>query len=260
MALPKRINNDLNLIISDFEQSRNFDKALADIRKTILYGDPKPRTQATRFSLVKKRMKNITDNSKFINAIKPDDALTRDLLKQNLDIRNNKTVLGITRDKIELLKSFQNSTDPYKLAMYLLFMSGRRTSELLNGEFTLSDEKGFVNLDGFKKTRGHDSKGQFKTISFPKKFLRLLKKFQKMNVSKTTFACIINRRIKTILGEEYTAHSLRSAYAAYRFKFDNAEKKIINKFIQEALNHLSMDSSISYMGHGIAFEKPVKGI
>ncbi len=260
MSLTKRINTDLNLIISDLQQTQDFTAALSAIKKTILFGNPAPRTQSTRFSLVKRKFKTITDNKNFIDAIKPDNNLTQGLIKKNLEIRDNKTVLGITRDKIELLRDFQRSKDPHEIAMYLLFVSGRRTSELLNGVFSLSSKKGFIDLDGFTKTREHSDIGDFKTISTPKKFLRLLTKFRKMNVNKGTFVTIMNRRIKKLLGSEYTAHSLRSAYAAYRYKFDNPEKKIINKFIMEALNHRSIDSSIAYLGHGIVFEEKIKGI
>ena len=256
--LSKFLTQEVERIITEFVEKDLFEQALDAINKIIIQDKPKPRTISNRYSLFKKEMKKVTDDGEFLAKIKPADELTSKLIEENIkrrDIEN--TMLDIDEDLINKIISFKNSNDPHILALFLLFCSGRRSSELLEANFSLSENTNFINVKGLKKTRGLTSTQKFLTICFPEEFLNLLKKFRKLLNNKTTFNTILNRRIKKFLAPNLNAHNLRGVYAVYLFKFSNPNNVKINQFIKIALNHESIESSLSYTGYKITFDKKI---
>ena len=63
----------------------------------------------------------------------------------------------------------------------------------------------------------------------------------------------LNRKIKKLLGKDYSSHSLRGFYASYMFNKFNKENLNINAYLMNILNHDNIDSSVSYSNY--IFEK-----
>lgn len=253
MTLSKKLSEEAKRIGKEFSESKDEKKALSQIKKAICGSDKKcsDRTQSVRYSQFKKIISTFTNNIEFLKKIKPHDEITKRLIIKNTEIRDNKKMLIIPREIMVKLISLKNSINPYDIALYLLLMSGRRISEILEAKFSLSSIKGHIKMEGAKKTRFNDSVLDFKPIGTPKAFLRHLKKFRKLEVNPITYPRMLGLRLKKLLGNEWHPHMLRGLYAIYLFKFDNPDLLKINSFIQSALNHKTIGASLSYTGYSI---------
>ena len=60
-----------------------------------------------------------------------------------------------------------------------------------------------------------------------------------------------------ILGDNFHTHNLRGIYAIYSYTFRNPDNIKINPFVKSALNHLSLDASLSYTGYKINFTNDI---
>lgn len=254
--LSKKLLGEAKIIVEGFVKKDKFEEALDQIEKAIKEDNPKPRTISNRYSLFKKEMRKHTDNGEFLSKIKPDDELTSKLIKENLKKRDvENTMLDIDEDLINKIISFKNSDDAHILAIFLLFCSGRRGSELLDAKFSLDKDEDFIKVKGLKKTRGLTNTQTFQSICDREEFLNLTKKFRRLLSNKITFNTILNRRVKKFLGKNLSAHDMRGIYALYMFKFNNPNNAKINQYIKIILNHESIDSSLSYTGYKIKFDK-----
>ncbi len=259
MGLPKKLLTRVQTIAVEFIESKDEDAALEAVRSAIMVSKPSDRTQSVRFSQIKKYFReNTPANPEFLAQIKPADELTKKLIEINAKTRDSAKVVEIPLETINKLKALKTSTDPLTLAIYLLFASGRRSAELINAKFSQSDKKGMVNINGLVKTRGKDMTGSFVPIGTPSNFLKLIRKFQASKPNPGTFNRLVGIRLKRLLGPDWHPHNLRGAYATYLFKHHNPKGLKINTFLQQALNHSSVISSLSYTGYSIGDKvKPI---
>ena len=249
MPLPKDLQLAAIIVGKRYVSKNKFDEALDKIKSLVMIDDPKPRTISNRFSLFKKEMQKYTNNKEFLKKVRPPDVLTRQLIKENLRIRDvDKLRKTITKKEIDTLMNLQFSQDPYQIALFLLFCSGRRNSELIENRFSEDPETDdLILVSGLKKKRGAGPEFEtFKPICPREEFLNLLTRVE--NLRKSTFNTLLNRRIKKIFTRMWTVHLLRSVYANYIFHFDNPTDKKINQSIKESLNHSAIESSLSYTG------------
>lgn len=258
MTLAKTIHDEIDKIIKNYSKDKQ-KQILSKIDKIIMEDKPKPRTISTRYSIIKTKFKQHVKDKEFIAQIKPAKELTEQIIANNAKSRDSKKSVAISEEIIQKLVSYARSNDIFELAMFLLFVTGRRTSELLNATFKNIRTSDAIGIDGVKKRRdgGHDctfiplvSKTTFfKTYT---KFKRLLK-----YANKNTFARTLNRRVKKNLREDLHPHVLRGVYANYSYKFRNREDKKINTFIRDALCHKTVSASMYYTGYEINTAKDI---
>ncbi len=263
MTISKKTVETIHKIGKELQETKDEEKALRDITKVILDKKPSERSQSVSYSVVKKMMKEYSANQDFLRKIKPSDEITKRLIKKNAEIRDNKKILAVSKETIKKIIAMKTSTDPHELAMYLLFVSGRRSSEILDCDFRLAKDKKHIATTKLKKARNGDNNNEeatFSTITRPTTFLKIATRFKGMNVNKVTFPRMMGMKIKQMIDPTYHPHMLRGIYAAYMFKFNNPEKLKINSFIKQALNHKSIEPSLSYTGYSLTFEDKIKGI
>lgn len=224
--------------------------ALREIHDMTRQGGVTDRTITVRYSLIKKKFREVTNDEAFLKRIRPATTLTNKVLKKNLETRDAKQMITVTKKHINTINSFKTAQHPHQLLVFLLFVSGRRTSEILNGKFRAVRNKPYtVQTHDLVKSR-HKLSCRFDTLVPRKVFAKELKRFHKiMKDGKWSYKAVtvgISKVIKRKLGKEFHAHNLRSMYAAWMFKFRNTKNECINPFVKRVLCHVSIDSSLSY--------------
>ena len=255
MSLPKKLQKEVDVIKKDFDENKP--QETLDKIKKLFGGKFSNRTISTRYSLIKKEFKEITKNKDFLNKIKPLEEITKNLIEKNKTIRDNKKMFNVSKEIIEKILNLKNSVNPYDLAIFLLFVSGRRSNEILNSKFLNEKKNKLIKMEGISK-RTDINNFEFIPLVNKTSFFKIYKKFKKFNLNKDTFPRLLSLRIKKMLGNEFHPHMLRGIYASYLFKFKNPKELKINTFIQHVLGHSSIDSSLSYTGYDIVFDKPIK--
>ncbi len=257
MSLSKKLKQELIILMNNFNDN-NKDETIKKIHELVLADNPKPRTQSARFSRIKSSFNTITADDEFLDNIKPDKSITNNIIKENLKIRDDRRLINIDKDLINKIMSFEDSNDPEELAIYLLLVSGRRVSELLEAEFINKKKNKNIVIKGIKK-RTDFKECEFQPLINKTKFFKLLKRFNMLKrfIKIDTFHRNLNNRIKSRLGENYKPHLLRGIYAIYSYKFRNRTDLKINTFIQKILCHQSINSSLNYTQYKILFDKDI---
>ncbi len=209
------------------------------------------------FSDSRKIFAQFTKDKKFLNKIKASDEIIVKVNNKSDEVRRNREIFVIGHDDLKKIKSLKNSESIYDQAIYLLFVSGRRTSEILNAKFEKKNNMIYTkDLVKRSKNKRDDDESVFPIIweNSPDEFIKMVDNLQsevdKIGVKQNSFSRTVNRRIKSVIGEDWKPHSLRGSYALYNYKFNNPEKKNRNGFIRKILCHQSDSSSLAY----VAFE------
>jgi len=225
---------------------------LKKISEIVLEDNPTPRTQTVRFSVIKKMFRDVTNNEKFLDKIKPKNSVTDFVMKENQMIRDNKVLMTITKEMVEKIMILEKSQNVHEMCIYLLFVSGRRVSELIDSQFNQDWGTDLVRITGTKK-RTDNVDCYFLTLVDKWKFLDIFEKFKEIfgDVGKNSFHRTLSRKVKRIFGVHFKPHMLRGMYVTYAFKFRNDEQLKINTFIKENLCHQSIHSSLNYTGYKI---------
>lgn len=256
LMIPKQLERDLTVILNDYLKHGNKDKARSDIKELLLSTAKTDRSLTVYYSYAKRVFKTKIQDQEFLKTIRPSERITSSVIQNNIKVRDSAKIVKIDREFIDKILEQKDSWNAHNLSIYLLFISGRRIGELLSSPMKL--KKGRIFMNGKLKTRGKVSKTcLFDTIGNPKEFIKLLTKFRSMIGNRSTFTTVLNRRVKKLLGNQYHTHMIRGIYASYLFKFHNNEDEKINTFIKNVLNHESIESSISYTGYSITFDKRI---
>lgn len=246
MTLSRKIQNEILKIKYNKQKHTSI---LNQISKIIMSDNPKPRTISVRYSLIKKHFKSKTNNTEFLNSIRPPSKITETLLKQNADIRDNRKLIPIEQKIIEHAITLKTSTNMYDLAIFLLLVTGRRSSELLTGKYIADSNGKDIKMRGILK-RTDTKQCNFTPLVKPSIVLSTLRRFRtyikNKPISRGTFNRGLNRRIKKLFGSTYKPHTLRGVYVTYLFKFRNTGDLKINTFIKNQLCHQSINSSLNY--------------
>ena len=255
MSINKKIKAKIVNIIDNFNKL-NKKKIIVDISSILLEDDPKPRTQATRFSLVKKMFSNITDDKEFLSQIKPDQKITDGIVLDDQKKRDGEKLFTLDENLVRKIAYFEKSNDIYEIALYLLFVSGRRVSELMEANFINVKGNKNIKIDGVKK-RTDEGICEFIPLINKTKFFKIYKKFKLMlkHSTITSFHRNLGRNTKKKLGQNMNPHKMRKFYANYSFKFRNKGLDKINTHIKNILCHQSINASLNYTGVDISFSK-----
>jgi integrase len=205
------------------------------------------RTKKVYVSQSKKYLMSKIDDKEFTNNIKPDIKFTKKLIKEDALIRDNKPMLDVAQSDIDLILSFKDSENIYEMNIYLLFVTGRRYSELFNGKFQTEKGVNKLRLKGLLKNRA-TTICTFPVIGKKSSILKKVRQYQKLIKDKNEMSHnrTLLRHIKKIFGDEWKPHTLRGVYAKYLYKNNNDDNMRINSFIQKVLCHQSINASLAY--------------
>jgi len=221
------------------------------IDEIALRNNAAPRTIATRYSSMKKILTGEGFKRDKLVKVRPKPEVTESILQKNQELLENRKITKVSMEIVDSIKALKESDDMFALATYLLFISGRRVSELLEAEYSpvRGNGKKYVWVTGIKK-RTDDVKIKIKVVTTAADFIQNYRKFRSMynkyGKSVNSFNRSLNRWIKKNVSPTLKPHSLRGIYAKYMYKYENPNGLVINAFIKEALGQQSLNSSLSY--------------
>lgn len=256
MTLSKKIKERLNKLGQELTNN-NKKKTLEEIKNILDNKKNSIRTLSVNYSLAKRLMKEYTKDKEFLKQIKPNDSITKTILKQNENKLNESKMTVITKEFIEKILSFNGSNDLFKLALYLLLTSGRRVSELVDSKFTGKNGSKKITISNIRKRSDKNQNLEIPLLVSKTTFIKNLRKFkQRYKYSNhKTFQRTLLRHTKKLLGENIHPHVLRKIYANYLFKFRNPSNLTINPFIKDVLQQQSLSSSFFYTNVKLDFDK-----
>lgn len=252
MTLSKKMQENAKKIANALNASNKL-IILRKIHRLVKEDNPKPRTLTVRYSLIKDIFKDVTNDQEFLKKIRPNANITLRVVKSNIKQRDNQKMIEIHKKDIKKIMSFAKSKDIFKLAIYLLFVTGRRISELLGAEFFSTKKPYLVKIRGvLKRTDNVDC--EFPLLINKAKFFKIMKRFKDLQTytNMDTFHRLLNNKVKILLeNDKLKPHSLRGMYITYLFKFRNKDNLKINTFIKKNLCHQSIDASMNYTQYKI---------
>ena len=92
MTISKKIKAQVNGLIINY-QPHNQSKTLNKLKQIILADNPTMGTQTVRYSIIKKMFRQKTNDTIFLNKIKPSPEITKYVLRKNLQIRDNRKLI-----------------------------------------------------------------------------------------------------------------------------------------------------------------------
>ena len=246
MTISKKNRSDFNVILSKEIDQKEKAKLILEL---ILKSGLKVSSKANKISLAKKYVstKDI-ELSKLIIAPKE---LTNQTFELAREKRKRKQIFIIRKETLNTLISYHKSSDIYELLYYLLFVSGRRFSNILNGEFVNIKARGRISAKLLKK-RGDSSLYEFPLIGTKQKFFKALRKFRRLYKSIIT-AGAFNKQANLLIkhklqNNDFNISKLRPLYALWLFKYKNKHNIIMPSFISNVLCHSNDSCSIHYSG------------
>lgn len=217
-----------------------------------------PRTRASKTSIIKKlamKYRILEDHENY------DKITNKALFKEVIDEAIEKGIpdtIPITKFKINLILCMKHLNDPYNLLPYLLFITGRRISELfIPDNFEIKD--GQLYIKKIVKKRGNVLDGGYpiELIDInPVIFLELYEKFlkmitkpdgsqMKMETLRKTSSIILKADMEM---PDFKIKSLRALHVAYHLQF-NPKFKNKNKCeaTRDIINHEGMGAIQHYL-------------
>jgi integrase len=251
-------NKVLDYIDTLNKQSLNDELKATKIVDFILNLDVSNSYKSSTITKIKKYLteNNMFSNPDFYKLVKAPTEFYNDLFENTKSNRLKKQPKTLNQNDINILFNLKNSDDPWKLYIWLLFVSGRRLNELFDNKISkISIDK--IKLDFISKKENIPDENIVHLLVPSNDFFDVLNKF--INLKKTTpvlnklpyYQTAINRTLKKLKlsNNELTSHSLRKTYLTYmvdvkKFKPDlmpSVRAKIL-------LNHNNENTSTFYNG------------
>jgi len=231
---------------------------LAKIKKLAYQNTPADRTITTRYSAMKKEVRELHPqySDEVVRKIAPPRELTMSVISKNQEARNQKKLVEFGKAEVEKLLSWRTDENPFRRMAFLQFVSGRRVNEMFDNEVGPLPRKNSRAVKMQLSKKNGDDKGRLFTFELisdagitNKEFKAELKATRKAltGVDLSSFTQRLNRVLKRDLRNDISSHDLRSMYAKYRFYHENEEKQVETGFISRILNHgEGSDSGIAY--------------
>jgi integrase len=236
----------------------SFDELREFIDNEVTNDSPKPRTISTRYSIIKKFLRDNYPEftEKQLKLIRPDDEVTNSIIEQNDIVRSHKNNIKFNKELVDKILSFKDTDDLYELAIYLQFISGRRADELRDAEYKMRVDKN-DNLKMLLSKKSKDKRNKYFPIKLIKNSLSAKQFKESVKILRQNFNYIksndyikrLNRKIKKLVRNDLTSHDLRGMYGMYNFSTDNPENRNVNGYLSSILNHDSDNSSLSYSNY-----------
>jgi len=252
--MSKKLFNKLDIFL-DSEPSE--DKLIKFIEDLILSNEPTNKTIATRYSNVKKylRQNYIGISEDTLKKLKPDDKIIQAILNSDALKKTNKKNIHFDSNNVNDILQLKNSSNVYDNAIYLQFISGRRINEIFDDDIKLTMLKNAPHKVRFsslsKKTNDKPYIIKLVPDITGKEFRDKLYNLRKIinGISLNDFNKRVNKKIKEKIGKQFTSHNLRGMYGVFLFNKYNEEDQNINGFISKVLNHDSTDASLHYTNY-----------
>ena len=242
--------------IDEFIKSNNpeFDELLEHIIKLAESNEPTLKTLATRYSNIKKHIRNNYPiySEVELKQIKPSDEVIKEIIQDDLEKRSQKTNIRFNDELINNILSLKDSNNDLDKSIYLQFISGRRINEIKSNDYILKPykDKLKMNLSKCKDTKMNEIfliPNTLTSKEFKKETDNLRLRIN--DIGLTDWNSRINRHIKKNIGKDITSHNLRGIYAVYNFNKNNPNNLNINGYLTQVLNHSSYDASLNYSNY-----------
>lgn len=275
MSLSKTLNKKMSELLLMLQTNKMTEKeVLEQIKLNVEKPGLKERTMTKNYSLVRTFFKRVLNNEKykdFLFKIKNDE-LTDKVLVMDKTTRDERKEIKIDKEVIKKIISFQHSLILEEIVIFVMFVTGRRISEILNVgrrvnmkvlgfDFKEKTEPDKVSFCGIlkKKDNEHFECQTIKILITKTKLKKLITKIKLLRGIRKNINIIqkTNVLVKK-LHEGFVSHSIRKLYVSYSYKFLNKNSLKFNTFIKEFLNHDSIETSLSYNDYIINFDKPLK--
>lgn len=231
---------------------------LAKIKELAYENNPADRTITTRYSAMKKHVREIHPeySDEVLRKIAPPRELTMSVISKNNAARNKKRLVEFGKPQVDKLLSWRTDENPFKRMAFLQFVSGRRVNEIFDNEVGPLPRKNPRSVKMKLSKKNGDERDKFFTFELigdagidNKSFKKELKDTRRAltGVDLASFTQRLNKVLKRDLRNDISSHDLRSMYAVYRFNTENEEQQNLTGYIGKILNHgETSDSGIAY--------------
>ena len=251
MVFTQQDKTDLTALHTKKKNDKQFIKSLLSHLKKKYTNDT---TLSSKISLYKKyvRDNNLLDKPEDNLKLIGDDKLRRKLNKARED-RQEAPKKKLNKSVVNKIIDFKTETNSDKLLIFLLFATGRRITEFINGNWTVRGNKLFIDKISKKRGDNHPAGGyEIRLINKvkPAEFITLLNKFKTGNNRPSSEANrkVVNRLLKK---PEFApinkVKDLRPLYVQYLKDYDSEIKQLNgNQAIKNILHHNKKTTSILY--------------
>lgn len=222
--MPSVFNNALDYFNSLNQQSLSQVLKVKKVVDFILKQNVSNSYKSTLITKIKQHLiaNNLIDSSKYFDDIEEIKDLYNGLFEQVKENRSNKSPVSLNQNDINILFNLKNSDNPWKLYIWLLFVSGRRLNELFNNTITkISIDK--IKLAFISKKENKPDENIVYLIVPYDEFIAVYNKFQdyKKNMKQLNnfpyYQKAINRTLDKLKlsDSDVTTHTLRKTYLTY---------------------------------------------
>lgn len=252
--MSKKLYSKLDDYLDQEPPEENILKFIHDI---VMVNDPTNKTIATRYSNIKKYIREnyIGLSEEFLKKIKPSDKIIQDIINSDTEKKSNKKNIHFNSENVDDILNLKDSENVYDKGIYLQFVSGRRINEIFDNDIKLNMLKKHPYKVKFSSLSKKNNEKPYIITLIPdltaKEFRDEVYRLRKIvnGISLNDWNKRINREIKKKIGKDFTSHNLRGMYGIYLFNEHNEEDQNINGFITNVLNHDSTDASLSYSNY-----------
>jgi len=222
-------------------------------------------SKSYKSTTITKIKKYLIANNKFSNPnnyelIKAPRDLYNDLFEKTKFNRSKKTPKSLNQNDIDILFNLKNKDDdPWKLYIWLLFVSGRRINELFNNSITkLSINTIKLGYISKKPNEPNEPNDNIVYLSVPyDDFISVYNKFNSFKSKKPVlnnlsyYHTAISRTLNKLdlSDKSITAHSLRKSYLTYMVEVKKFRPDLLPSIrTKMLLNHDNENTSVFYNG------------
>lgn len=245
--------NNKKTIDELFAKKKSDEQFIKDIMSHLKKEYLNEKTLSNKISTFKRYIKQNNMVSKDNLNLIGDDKLRRKLNKEREDMQEPSKV-RLYKSVIDNIIDLKNEDNTDKLLIFLIFVTGRRPTEFINGNWSVKDGKLYIDKLS-KKREEHkvpDEGYEIRLIDKikPDEFMTMLNKFKTNNKRTSTEAArkASNRVLKNKKFEPITKLSdLRPLYVQYLKNYDSEiRSQNGNQAIKNVLHHNMKTTSIMY--------------
>ena len=186
----------------------------------------------------------------FLMKVAPPKSLTASIIAKDKERVSSRTQVHFDKELIEKILDLRVSPNVLDNLAYLQFVSGRRISEIFDGEVkSMARKNNKVKMKLSKKT--DDAFYPVQIMSdltandFRKELLSARKKITGMKLDDLTSR--LNKRMKSIIRKDLSTHSLRGLYANWMWLTENPQDQNLVGYVSDILGHSAQsDSGVNY--------------
>lgn len=248
MTLTKENKEVIDSLRSNFSPDEIFIEQLLAYLKVKYPHDASRSNKISVFKFYVKQNNLVAENKLYL--IRDDELRRRLNIEREEKQENIKQKLNL--QIIDKIIEFKDSDNPEKLLIYLLFVTGRRISEFLNGKFNVRGERLYINEISKKRETPHPAEGYEIHLAeiTPDQFISRLEKYRQKN-KRTSTEAIRKAANRILMNPSFapinTVKDLRPLYVHYLKSYDDDIKVMQgNQAIKNILHHDSKTTSIFY--------------